>query len=179
MIWMLADGGGASGFQPLDTSTWGSALWTWIIFLLSLYPIWKIVYGPILGALKERDDRATEAVRKAEAAQQSAESAKDAVESELQKARAQAAEVVKEARDRADAVAAERQKTAEQEAREEVERARRAIEQAKTRALAEIRGQVVELSTELAEKALRAKFTDENQRKEVANFVQEDWVARG
>jgi F-type H+-transporting ATPase subunit b len=155
MSWMLAAGGGGS-FNPLDISTWSSAVWTWIIFLGALYPIWKIVFGPILGALAERDQRAGDAVRAAESAQQAAESARDAVEAELQKARTQAATLLKEARERAEGLAEERQKRAEEEARAELERARRAIEQEKSRAISEIRGQVVELSTALAERALRA-----------------------
>ncbi|MBK9383828.1 MAG: F0F1 ATP synthase subunit B [Planctomycetes bacterium] len=178
MSWMLAAGGGGS-FNPLDISTWSSAVWTWIIFLGSLYPIWKIVFGPILGALAERDQRAGEAARAAESAQQAAEAARDAVEAELQKARTQAATLMKEARERAEGLAQERQARAEEEARAELERARRAIEQEKTRAIAEIRGQVIELSTALAERALRARFNDDNQRREVQSFVQQEIAARG
>jgi F-type H+-transporting ATPase subunit b len=172
MIWMIAS------FNPLDIGTWSSAVWTWIIFLGSLYPIWKIVFGPILNALSERDLRASDAARAAESAQHSAEAARDAVEAELQKARAQAAVLMKDARERAESLAAERHARAEDEARQELDRARRAIEQEKTRAVAEIRGQVVELSTALAEQALRARFNDANQRNEVKSFVEKELASR-
>jgi hypothetical protein len=38
---------------------------------------------------------------------------------------------------------------------------------------------VIELSTALAERALRARFNDENQRREVQSFVQQELAARG
>ncbi len=45
------------GFNPLELTQLGNALWTWVIFLLALPIIWKVVMGPItnFGSIEVND----------------------------------------------------------------------------------------------------------------------------
>ena len=91
----LAEGG---GFNPLDPSSFGGALWTLLIFVLAIPFIWKTVMGPVSRALVERDELATRAIDAAERASAEAEAARVAVEAKVAEAQAGAAKLLAEAR---------------------------------------------------------------------------------
>ena len=95
----------SGGYDPLAPDTFGQALWTLIIFGLSVPFIWKIVLGPIVMALEERDGHAKEAILAAETAKEEAERVRAEVEVSLGEARAESAREMAEARERAPEVA--------------------------------------------------------------------------
>ena len=64
---------GGDGFDPFDPNGAGNLIWTLLIFLLALPFMWKMVFGPISAALLERDSKANEAVNAAQAASEQAE----------------------------------------------------------------------------------------------------------
>ena len=66
---LVAEGG---GFDVFDPNGAGNFLWTLLIFGLSLPLMWKMVFGPIVSALIERDAKASEAIHAAEAASEAA-----------------------------------------------------------------------------------------------------------
>src|SRR6202008_3046516 len=101
----LQEGHAAAGgdFNPLDISGAGNFLWTLIIFLASLWPIWKFVMGPITRALSERDARAQQALEAAQKASGDAERARLEVEAKLAEARAEASRILADSRARAEA----------------------------------------------------------------------------
>ena len=67
---LVAEGG---GFDVFDPNGAGNFLWTLLIFALSFPLMWKMVFGPIVSALIERDAKASEAIHAAEAASEAAE----------------------------------------------------------------------------------------------------------
>lgn len=159
------------GFNLLDVGGIGNIFWTWVIFLFALYPMWKIVMGPVTRALEERDDHAVRAIQRAEKASAEAEAARAEVEVKLGEARSEAARLMNEARDRAEGREREIVEQAKSEAAAMVESARTQIQAEKEKALAAIRGEVVELSLNAAGAVIGRKVGDEDDRRLVQELV--------
>src|SRR5262245_56630709 len=127
------------GFNPLDFSQLGILIWTVVIFLAAIFPIWKVVMGPVAKGMAERDRRAETAIAAAEEARRETEKVRAEVEARLEEARAEAAKTVAAARARAEA--REREMTAEatKNADRLLERARAEIRSEQDKAIALIR----------------------------------------
>jgi len=167
----IEEGHGGGGFNPFDPSGMGGILWTWVIFLAALLPIWKFVMGPITRALTERDDLARKAIADAKAASEEAEKARAEVEVSLGEARAEAAQFLAEARERAGVREREIVDEAQARAHEMVESARRTIQAEQAKALAAIRDEVVEISMAGASKVLSRNVGSEDDRRLVGELV--------
>ncbi|MEM7306928.1 MAG: F0F1 ATP synthase subunit B [Planctomycetota bacterium] len=159
------------GFDPMDPTSFGGAIWTWIIFLVSLPFIWKVVMGPIANALTERDEHVARAIATAEKASAEAEAARAEVEVKLGEANADAARLLSEARERAEAREREMLDQAKQEAAAMVDSARSTIRAEQDKALATIRAEVVDLSLNAASKVLERNVASEDDRKLVGQLV--------
>lgn len=167
-ILILSEGG---GFNPLELTGLGNALWTWIIFLVTLPFAWKIILGPVARALEDRDGRVTEAMRSAEQASEDAEKARADVEVKLGEAQAGAAKLMAEARERGEAREHEILDNARAEAEVMRERAQGEIETAKEQALAAIRDEVVDLSLAAAGQVLQRRVDSEDDRRMVSEMM--------
>ena len=171
----VAESGG--GFNPFDPSGIGGMLWTWIIFLGALVPIWKFVMGPVTRALAERDERALEAIEAARQASEEAEAARAEVEVRLGEVRAEAAQLLSAARDRAGVREKEILDEAQGRSREMVTAAKRAIQAEQDKALAAIREEVVDLSLAGARAVLDRNVGSDDDRRLLGEMV--DKVATG
>lgn len=158
-------------FNPLNPLHGGLALWTWIIFLLALMPVWKMVMGPVSRALLARDEEAFSAVRKAEQASAEAERARAEVEVKLGEARAEAAKILAAARERGEVREREIFEKAKAEAAALLDSARSQIRSEQEKALATIRSEVVDLSLKAAGKVLERQVSSEDDRRLVSDFV--------
>jgi F-type H+-transporting ATPase subunit b len=159
------------GFNPLDFTQLGIMIWTWIIFLAAIVPIWKVVMGPVSRMLLERDERTTSAIAAAEKAKSDAEAARVAVEASLSEARAEAARTLQEAHARAEAREKEILEEAKSASEKLLERARAEIQGEQAKAVAQIRAQVVELSLSAAGKVLERKVDSSDDRRLVESLV--------
>lgn len=169
LTFALASEGG--GFNPLDPEYGGVAVWTWLIFLISLPFIWKVVMGPVTKALEARDEAAAKAIVDAQAAKSGAEAARAEVEAKLGEARTQATRIVEEARLRAEAREKEILDNARRESLALSQRAQGEILAAQDKALAQIRAQVVDLSLSAAGSVLRRKVDASDDRRLVEELV--------
>jgi F-type H+-transporting ATPase subunit b len=169
LTFALSSEGG--GFNPLDPENGGVAVWTWLIFLLSLPFIWKVVMGPVTKALEARDEAAAKAIVDAQAAKSGAEAARAEVEAKLAEARTQAARIVEEARVRAEVREKEILETARREAQATSQRAQAEILAAQDKALGAIRAQVVNISMSAAGSVLRRKVDADDDRRLVEEIV--------
>ncbi|HTF91331.1 MAG TPA: F0F1 ATP synthase subunit B [Planctomycetota bacterium] len=159
------------GFNPLDTKHVGNFIWTLLIFLISLPVIWKFVMGPISKALVERDARAQNAIDAAQKASADAERAKVEVEAKLAEARAESMRIVAESRARAEMVGKQVEATSRAEAGKLLEQAKREIQVEREKALAAIRGEVVELSLSAASAVLGRNVGSEDDRRIVGDML--------
>lgn len=161
----------ADGFNPLDLSGAGGAVWTWLIFLLALPFIWMMVMGPITRALFERDERANALVTRAEQASADAESARAEVEVKLGEARAEAQRILQGARERGEVREREIVEKAKEEANALLASASSQIRTEKDKALAAIRSEVVQLSLGAASKILERNVGSDDDRRLVESYV--------
>jgi F-type H+-transporting ATPase subunit b len=160
-----------AGFNPVDLAGGGGLFWTILIFAVALLPIWKMVMGPITRALEDRDNLAAQAILAAEAAKKGAESARAEVETRLNDANRQAAQIVEEARLRADAQAKQLAEQAKRDATAMLERARTEIRSEQEKAISAIRREVVDLSLSAAGSVLRRKVDATDDRRLVEELV--------
>lgn len=159
------------GFDPFAPNFVGGALWTWIIFLLALVPIWKMVMGPVTRALLERDELAKRAITQAEKASADAEAARAEIEVKLGEARNEAQKLLNQARERAEIREREVIESAKSEAQALLESARSQIRAEQEKALAAIRAEVVELSIDAASKVLGRNVGSDDDRRFVEELV--------
>ncbi len=149
----------------------GVAIWTLIIFGLSLPLMIKFVFGPITRALEERDQKVERAAVAAEEARKRAEEAVVKAQQELEQSRAEARQRVEEAVQRAGRQAQEEVAKARAEIERERQKASEDIEGAKRRALMEIRNEVVNLSIASAGRILKKDVDDQVHREFVDEFL--------
>ncbi len=178
MVLLLNASEGGGGFNPLDPAGFGNFFWTLVIFLTAVPIIWKMVMGPIVRSLEERDDHATRAIAAAEKASAAAERARAEVEVALGEAHAEAAKLLARARERAEVREHEIVEAAKQEAAGLLEAARTAIRAEQDKAISAIRNEVVELSLAAASKVLERKVGGEDDRRMVAALVGTGQAAR-
>jgi F-type H+-transporting ATPase subunit b len=171
MILSLIAEGGHGGFDPFTLSGGSGFAWTLLIFVAALVPAWKVVFGPVVRALEERDDRAARAIEQAETASAEAEAARAEVEVRLGEARSEAAKLLAAARDRAEEREREIVEAAKGEASSLLDSARDAIRTEQDKALSAIRSEVVELTLGAAEQVLKRKVDDEDTRRLVGELV--------
>lgn len=163
-----AEGG---GFNPLDPNGLGNFIWTLLIFLLSLPLMWKFVFGPIAAALEERDAKANEAVFAAKEASEAAEKSRAEVEIALGNANAEAKKLIAAATTRAEVRERDIVEGAKKEAEAMIENARAQIGAERDKALAQIRGEVVDLSMKAATEVLGRNVGSEDDRRLVQDIV--------
>ena len=159
------------GFNPMDLAAGGNAVWTLVIFVVSLPFIWKVVMGPITHALEDRDERAARAITSAETASEEAEAARADVEVKLGEAKTEAANMLAVARERGEVREREIIDSARQEATQLLDNARRTIRSEQDKAIAAIRNEVVDLSLQAASKVLDRNVQSDDDRRIVADLV--------
>lgn len=169
LLVLVAEGG---GFNPLDLAAGGNLLWTLVIFLVALPFMWKVVMGPVVRALEERDDHLVRAIGDAERASANAEKTRAEVEVLKGEMQAEASKLLAEARQRAEVREHEIVEAAKHEAGGLVESARKTIRAEQDKALAAIRKEVVELSLDAAGKVLGREVSSDDTRHMVDELIQ-------
>ena len=137
------------------TPDFGLFFWMLVAFLVVFLLLAKFGFPVITGMVEERKNFIDESLRKAHEAQERLANIEKEGESILQEAREKQAQILKEAAETRDAIVEKAQDKARAEGARLLEDARVAIEQEKKAAIADIRRQVATLSVEIAEKVLK------------------------
>lgn len=133
----------------------GLLFWMLIAFLVVFFVLAKYGFPAIINMVDERKRYIDESLQKAHEASERLENIKQEGEAILQEAREKQAQMLKEAAETRDAIVEKAQDKARAEGARLMEDARVAIEQEKKAAIADIRKQVATLSVEIAEKVLK------------------------
>ncbi len=143
----------------------GLFFWQSLIFIGLLFLLRKYAWGPILGAVNERETSIKDALASAEAARTEMESLQSDNQRILKEARAEKEAMLKEAR----STRAELINTAKEEAQAEADKiltqAQEAIQNEKRAAINELREQVGSIAMDIAGKVLQKEL--ENKDKQV------------
>ena len=139
----------------------GLLFWMLVAFLVVFGVLAKFGFPAIVNMVDERNKYIDESLRKAHEAQERLANIEKEGESILQEARAKQAQILKEAAETRDAIVEKAQEKARAEGARLLDDARVAIEQEKRAAIADIRQQVATLSVDIAEKVLRQNLKDD------------------
>lgn len=142
-------------------------------FVLFVWILRRLAWGPVVNVLEARRDRIREDFAAAERAQREADELKVRFDQELKGIEAKARVRIQEAVAEGQKVAAEIKQQAQAEAQHRLERAADEILREREKAKELLKHQVAHLSILTAEKILRQKLDDANQRKLVATYIDE------
>ncbi len=163
---VLAAGGEHASAQPsLADPLLSHWLWTWIVFALVFLVLWKFAFRPIRDQLEAREKRIRDTVDKADQVKSEAEALLDKHRELMDRAKADAQEIINQGRLAAEAAKKEAAAAAQEEAQILRDRAKREIELETKKAVEEIRGQTVDLTLLAASKVLERSVTDEDHRR--------------
>jgi F-type H+-transporting ATPase subunit b len=139
---------------------YGLIFWMAVSFLIVLFILKKFAWGPILGALSERERSIEDALNEAKKAREEIAAMNARNEDLMREAREEREVLLKEARDIRDREIATAKEKAKAEAEALLARARADIQNEKNAAITEMKNQVAELSIQVAERILREKLAD-------------------
>ena len=156
----------------------GLLFWMSITFLVVLFILWKFGFPVITNMVKERTAFIDDSLRKAHEANERLANIQKEGESILQEARAQQAQILKEAAETREAIVAQAQVKAREEGARLLSDAKAEIEQEKKAAIADIRKQVATLSVEIAEKVLRQNLQGDKAQMDLIDRMLDDVTKR-
>jgi F-type H+-transporting ATPase subunit b len=149
----------------------GLAFWISLVFFTLLILMYKFAWGPITGALSEREQTIEASITRAEAALEQARQMQADNEKARREAEAEAQRILREAREAADAARAE---SLDKE-RQQIEHLREQFQEEMLREKAQIKGElraeVADLAIQAAEKILRENLDPQRQRRLVDDFI--------
>ena len=146
--------------DALLTPAFGTVVWSTIAFLVVLFLLRNMAWGPILTALKEREESIATALNEADKARSEMSALQADNERLLQEARAERDSMLRDAREMADKLVADAKGKAKEAAAREAESAREAIATERKAAVAELKSEVAKLSVSIAEQLIRAELAD-------------------
>ena len=147
------------------TPDYGTIFWMLIIFGIVLFILKKYAWGPILTALKDREQSISDALNSAQEARKEVAGLKASNDQILVEARKEKDLILKEAREIKDKIIAEAKLLANAETQKGIEYARQQIIAEKIAAINDIKTQVAELSVMIAEKVIRKQLDNPKEQK--------------
>ena len=151
----------------------GLFIWTAVIFAIVYVALSRFVWKPLLGALQQREHSIRESLDAAETAMRKAEQIGKANEEALRQAETAAQAIRKQAAEDAERIRLDRMDKAKAEAAALVEQARTTIEMEKKRAIEELRNEVADLAIQSAKMILNAELDADKNRKLVNTFIKD------
>ena len=152
----------------------GTVFWTTLIFLILLVLLWKFAWGPIMNAVKSREDMIHSALDSAEKAREEMKAMQADNEITLRKAREERDKILHEARAAYDRMMADAKEKSQSESDALVRRARELIEREKVSAITEVKREVARLAIEVASKVVSETLkSDAEQQKLIERYIKE------
>jgi F-type H+-transporting ATPase subunit b len=170
----LATGGSVDDCQkapnPLIPST-NEVIWGSLAFVVLLGIMWKFGVPAVKNMEQAREERIRNDLEGAEKARTEAEAEKAQYLAQIAGSREEAGRIIEEARQSAEQVRRDLIARAETEANEIRQRAEADIAVQRQRALTELRGDVAQLSIDLAERIVERNLDRDTQRQLVDSFI--------
>ena len=149
----------------------GLFFWQSLLFIALILLLKKFAWGPILGAVEEREEGIKEALELAEKAKEEMQALNADNERILAEARIERDILLKEAREMKDKIVSDAKDQANTEADKILLSAKEQINNEKLKAITELKNQVADMSIDIAEKILRSELSDVNKQKELVAQV--------
>ncbi len=163
----------AAGTGRYDPGNLGQAIASLVIFVLLLLILRKWAWKPIVKELQRREKDISDALSRAQQREQEATELLTMYKLRLERAESEAQDLLATSRKEAADIRGQIVSTARDEARQGAEKARQALERARTDALRDLRATTMELATEIAEKVIQKKLSPEDHRRLLDESVEE------
>jgi F-type H+-transporting ATPase subunit b len=144
-----------------------------VAFVIFIAICWKYVWPPIIAIMEEREKRISDGLEAAKKADDSLEEAQLAFDQEMNKAKAEAAEILEKANARASQIVNDATSKAETEAEKILTSASKTIENDVNKAKEELRHKMSELIIETSEKILGEEITPDKHQELLAKAASE------
>lgn len=138
----------------------GLVIWTIVTFLSLVFLLQKFAWGPLLGAIEERESKMKADLDGARAARDQAQAIKTDLEAQLTKVEAKSRDLLAQAAKDGDTLRASLKAAAEADAQKIRDKTMAELGEEKRRLVGELRKEVVELSVMAAEKLVRKSVDD-------------------
>lgn len=161
---------GGSAIFSLDL---GLAIWTVVLFLLTLAVLAKWVFPMIAGGLEERRARIEGAIEEAREEREEARRLLEQQKEQLAEARREAQDIIEEGREAGEHLRQEILEEAREEQEKMVQRARRDIEREREQLMDEVRREAVDVAIKAAERLMGERLDRERDRELVRDYVSE------
>ncbi len=160
--------------MDLITPGFGLVFWTAITFIFLLLILGKFAWGPILGAVSEREEGIKEALASAENARKEMENLSADNDRILKEARSERQAMLKEARELKNNMIETAKTEAKEEANKLVVQAQAAIAAEKKAAISDLKSVVAELSISIAETVVREELADKAKQEKLVESMLEN-----
>lgn len=142
-------------------------------FLLLVYLLKKFAWRPIIGALEKRENQIAQDKQTAADARKSAEELKKELDERLAQIAAQAAQKLEQAVQTGEAQKEQLLAQAKEQAQRLLEQAKTQIEVEKNKALADVRGEIADLSVLAASRIIQRQVKEDSADEIVARVLKE------
>ena len=160
--------------MDLITPDVGLLFWTLVSFIILYLILRKFAWGPILGAVKEREESIKAALDAADNAKKEMENLKAVNEKILNQAKTEREAMLKEAREMKSKLISDAENEAKVKAKSMVEAAKTAIQNEKNSAMNELKNTVVDLSVGIAEKLISEELADKDKQLKMIEEILDD-----
>ena len=160
--------------MDLITPDVGLLFWTLVSFSILYLILRKFAWGPILGAVKEREESIKAALDAADNAKKEMENLKADNEKILNEAKTEREAMLKEAREMKSKLISDAENEAKAKAKSMVEAAKTAIQNEKNSAMNELKNTVVDLSVDIAEKLISEELADKDKQLKMIEEILDD-----
>jgi F-type H+-transporting ATPase subunit b len=157
----------------LITPNVGLMIWTLLLFVISMYILYKLAFPRITAALDKRQHAIEDSIDHAERIRHEADEILAEYRERLRESRGQAEEIIERARKAGEVHERESEAEAKRRREQLMEQTRREIEAETRRAIEEIRREVADLTVMATEKVTRKVLTDEDQERLVREALSE------
>ena len=160
--------------MDLITPDVGLLFWTLVSFIILYIILRKFAWGPILTAVKEREESIKAALDAADNAKKEMENLKADNEKILNEAKTERETMLKEAREMKSKLISDAENEAKAKAKTMVEAAKTAIQNEKNSAMNELKKTVVDLSVGIAEKLISEELADKDRQLKMIEEILDD-----
>jgi F-type H+-transporting ATPase subunit b len=149
----------------------GLSIWTIVVFVLLLVILRKFAWGPILGAVQDREDHVRSTLESAASEREESTELLEQYRKQMLEARREAQDLIAKAKEMGVTVRKEIEEKARQEAKVIMEKALESIEKEKEAALDELRQGSVDIALAAAGKLIGEELNQDKDRKLAVDFV--------
>jgi F-type H+-transporting ATPase subunit b len=147
------------------------SFWTALTFGLLIIVLGKFAWGPILQMIELREKTIAEAIESAKKERAAAEAASAEMKAALERAREESALLIRKNQQEVAAAKAELMAAAKKESDDLLQAARKTIQEEKRQAIAELRGQAVDMAIGAAGRLVEMSMDEKKQKHLVEEYI--------